>query len=61
LRVRTAAIRALDWLLAVPAARPALKGITQQLSTQLGQEQGKGRYIKTNEELRRLQVKLSRL
>lgn len=59
--VRAAATRALDWLAAVPAARPGLKGIAQQLSSQLVQEQGKARYIKANEELRRLHVKLSRL
>jgi HEAT repeat protein len=61
LLVRAAATRALDWLAAVPAARPGLKGIAQQLSSQLAQEQGKARYIKANEELRRLHVKLSRL
>jgi HEAT repeat protein len=59
--VRAAATRALDWLVAVPAARPALKGIAPQLATQLVQEQGKTQYIKANEELRRLHVKLSRL
>jgi len=59
--VRSAATRALDWLAAVPAARPALKGIAEMLSSQLAQEQGRSRYLKTNEELRRLQVKLSRL
>jgi HEAT repeat protein len=61
LLVRAAATRALDWLVAVPAAKPALKGVAQQLATQLAQEQGKARFIKANEELRRLQVKLSRL
>ena len=59
--VRSAAMRALDWLAAVPAARPALKGVAEMLSSQLAQEQGKSRYLKTNEDLRRLQVKLSRL
>jgi len=59
--VRTAATRALDWLAAVPAARPALKGVLDLLESQLAQDQGKSRYIKTNEELRRLHVKLSRL
>ncbi len=59
--VRSAATRALDWLAAVPAARPALKSVSEMLATQLAQEQGKSRYLKTNEELRRLQVKLSRL
>ena len=37
------------------------KGIAQQLASQLAQEQGKTRFLKANEELRRLQVKLSRL
>ena len=46
---------------AVPAAQPALKGIAQQLASQLAQEQGKTRFLKAHEELRRLQVKLSRL
>jgi hypothetical protein len=61
LLVRAAATRALDWLAAVPAAHPGLKAIAQQLASQLAQEQGKARYIKANEELRRLHVKLSRL
>jgi len=61
LLVRTAATRALDWLASVPAARPALKGVAPQLASQLAQEQGKGQYLKANEDLRRLQVKLSRL
>ena len=30
-------------------------------ASQLAQEQGKGQYLKANEDLRRLQVKLSRL
>ncbi len=59
--VREAATRALDWLVAVPAARTALKGVAPQLSAQLVQEQGKPRSIKSYEELRRLQIKLSRL
>src|SRR6267143_1767767 len=61
LLVRAAATRALDWLAAVPSAQPALKGIAPQLASQLAQEQGKTRFIKAHEELRRLQVKLSRL
>jgi len=35
LLVRAAATRALDWLAAVPAAQPALKGIAPQLASQL--------------------------
>src|SRR5262249_8370046 len=58
---REAAPRALDGLTGVPAARPALKGVVPQLSAQLAQEQGKPQLIKSYEELRRLQLKLSRL
>jgi HEAT repeat protein len=61
LLVREAATRALDWLAAVPAARPALKSAEQQIAAQLAAEEGKIQYVKVNEELRRLQVKLSRL
>jgi HEAT repeat protein len=61
LLVREAAIRALDWLAAVEAAKPALKLGARQLAAQLAAEQGKVQFIKVNEELRRLQVKLSRL
>jgi len=61
LLVRTAAIRALDWLASVPAANAALKGIVPQLGAQLAREQGKTEYMKANEELRRLHLKLSRL
>src|SRR5437667_176977 len=49
LLIRTAATRALDWLTAVPAARPALKGIVTQLAEQLAQEQGKGQYVMAND------------
>ncbi|HXL16030.1 MAG TPA: HEAT repeat domain-containing protein, partial [Streptosporangiaceae bacterium] len=59
--VRAAATRALDWLVSVPAARPALKGVAPQLSAQLAREQGKPQYLKSSEELRRLESKLSRL
>src|SRR3989475_11143745 len=61
LLVRTAATRALDWLVSIPAARPALKGLAPQLSAQLAQEQGKPQHVKSYEELRRLHAKLSRL
>jgi hypothetical protein len=61
LMLRGAATRALDWLSAVPAAKPALQAIGPNLAAQLAAEQGKVQYIKVNEELRRLQVKLSRL
>jgi len=59
--VRAAATRALDWLVSVPAARAALKGVAPQLSAQLAKEQGKPQYVKSYEELRRLESKLSRL
>jgi len=61
LLVREAATRALDWLAAVPAARPALKEVAPRLSAQLAQEQGRPQSIKSYEELRRLQLKISRL
>jgi len=59
--VRTAATRALDWLASAPAAQPALKGVVPQLAAQLAKEQGRAQYIKADEELRRLHLKLSRL
>jgi HEAT repeat protein len=61
LLVRTAAIRALDWLASVPAARSAVKAVVPTLGAQLAKEQGKTEYLKANEELRRLHLKLSRL
>ena len=61
LLVREAAARALDWLRAVPAARAALKGAAAPIAAQLAAEQGKVQYQKVNEDLRRLQVTLSRL
>jgi HEAT repeat protein len=61
LAVREAAVRALDWLSAVPAAKPALKTAAQPLAAQLAAEQEKAGFTRVNEDLRRLQVKLSRL
>ncbi len=61
LLVREAAARALDWLTAVPAAKAALKGAAAPLAEQLEREQGKTQFIKVNEDLRRLHVKLSRM
>jgi HEAT repeat protein len=61
LLVREAAIRALDWLTAVPAAQPALRAAAAQVAAQLAAEQGKVQYQKVNEDLKRLQVKLARL
>jgi HEAT repeat protein len=59
--VREAATRALDWLAENPAAKGVLKTVSAQIAAQLSSEQGKMQYFKGNEELRRLQVKLSRL
>jgi HEAT repeat protein len=59
--VRGAATRALDWLASVKAAQPALKAVVPQLAAQLAREQGRPQYIKADEELRRLHLKLSRL
>ena len=61
LLVRAAAVRALDWLAAVPAAKTALKAAAQPLAAQLVAEQEKTGFMRVNEDLRRLQVKLSRL
>ncbi|MGE5048414.1 MAG: HEAT repeat domain-containing protein, partial [Deltaproteobacteria bacterium] len=61
LPVREAAVRALDWLTAVPAAKPALKTAAQPLAAQLVAEQEKTAFRRVNEDLRRLQLKLSRL
>ena len=61
LRVRTAAIRALEWLLPQPAAKALLKAASAPLAAQLAAEQGKMEVSKVNEELRRLQTRLSRL
>jgi len=61
LLVREAAVRALDWLAAVPAAKGALRQAAEKLAAQLSAEQGKIQYLRVNEDLRRVQVKLSRL
>ncbi|MCA1829153.1 MAG: HEAT repeat domain-containing protein, partial [Myxococcales bacterium] len=61
LLVREAAIRALDWLVSVPAAKNALKNAAAPLAAQLSAEQGKVQFLKVNEDLRRVQVKLARL
>ena len=58
---REAAIRALDWLANVPAAKNALKNAAGPLAAQLAAEQGKVQFLKVNEDLRRVQVKLARL
>jgi HEAT repeat protein len=61
LLVREAAARALGWLAAVPAAKDALKAAAGPIGAQISAEQGKIQYLKINEDLRRLAVKLSRL
>ena len=61
LRVRAAAIRALEWLLPLPGARALLKSAAAPLLAQLTAEQGKLEVSKVNEELRRLQARLARL
>jgi HEAT repeat protein len=58
---RAAAIRAVDWLAAVPAAKGALKAGAAAVAAQLAAEQGKSQYFKVDEDLRRLSVKLARL
>jgi HEAT repeat protein len=61
LPVREAAVRALDFIAANPAAKGALRSAAVPLAAQLAAEQGKVQYLKVNEDLRRLGVKLSRL
>ena len=61
LHARIAAIRALEWLLPLAPAQGALKTAAVGLGAQLQAEQGSLRYVKVNEELRRLQAKLLRL
>ncbi|GAC1595676.1 MAG: hypothetical protein NVS4B10_04260 [Myxococcales bacterium] len=58
---RLAAIRALAWLAQDPAAQPQLKAAAPQLRAQLAAEQGRAQFATVNEELRRLQARLSRL
>jgi len=61
LLVRVAAIRALEWLLGVPAAQPQLKAAADKLAAQLAAEQGRVQFVKVNEELRRLQARMAHL
>src|SRR6266850_4607045 len=61
LLARVAAIRALEWLLGVPAAQPQLKVAAEKLSAQLAAEQGRVQFVKVNEELRRLQARMAHL
>jgi HEAT repeat protein len=59
--VRAAALRALDWLASVPAAKVNLQTAAKQLAAQLVTDQGKTRFQVVDEDLRRVQFKLSRL
>jgi HEAT repeat protein len=61
LLVRVGAIRALEWLIPVPAAQPQLKAAAEKLSSQLAAEQGAVQFLKVNEELRRLQARIAHL
>ncbi len=59
--VRIAAARALEWLCAVPAARADLKSASRALAQRLSQGSATGASMQVDEDLRRLQLKLSRL
>lgn len=59
--VREAGALALQWLTANPAAREALKARLPALNAQLSADAGKNRFLRVDEELRRLQVKVARL
>ena len=61
LLARVAAIRALEWLIPVPAAQPQLKAAADKLASQLSAEQGRVQFVKVNEELKRLQSRLAHL
>jgi HEAT repeat protein len=58
---RVAAIRALERLIAVPAARGDLKAAVDPLAGQLQAEQGRAQFLRVDEDLRRLHVRLARL
>jgi hypothetical protein len=58
--VRIAAARALEWLSAVPAARDDLKSASRALAQRLSGTSSTGA-VQGDEDLRRLQLKLSRL
>jgi HEAT repeat protein len=61
LPARVAAIRALEWLVAGGAAQSQLKAAAPQLSAQLAAEQGGARFLKANDEVRRLQARVAHL
>jgi HEAT repeat protein len=61
LAARAAAIRALEWMIPVPAAHPQLKAAAPALAAQLAAEQGRVQFVKVDEELKRLQARLAGL
>ena len=61
LMARLAAIRAVEWTLGNASAKETLKAGARTLAAQLEAEQGRVQFLKVNEELKRLQLKLSRL
>jgi HEAT repeat protein len=61
LPARVAAIRALERLIGVPAAKADLKAALEPLAGQLQAEQGRAQFLRVDEEIRRLQVRLARL
>jgi HEAT repeat protein len=61
LLARVAAIRALEWMISVPAAQSQLKAAAPALAAQLAAEQGRLQFVKIDEELKRLQARLARL
>ncbi|MBS2023393.1 MAG: HEAT repeat domain-containing protein [Deltaproteobacteria bacterium] len=61
LMARLAGIRALEWMIGAPNAKDALKAALAPVNARLQAEQGQVNFIKVNEELKRLQVKLARL
>jgi HEAT repeat protein len=58
--VREAAVRALDWLCAVPSAKSALREAAPRIEAQLAAGQSRPELVRVDEDLRRVQVKMSR-
>jgi len=61
LTARLAAIRALEWFIPQTSAKAELKAAAEQIQAQLTAETGRIQFIKIDEELKRLQLKLARL
>jgi len=62
LNARVAIIQAVDWLVDdSPEAAKTARGALEIIEKQLAEEQGKTEFVKVNEDLRRLAVKLKRL